>query len=79
MRENVLIEIDAKWVHRVNSPWYWLVEALSGVSISFAPVFLYWFGRDAERWKVLACFAIIYFVPLFYISLGHELVRAIRR
>jgi hypothetical protein len=79
MSDKITIEIDAKWARRVNSPLYWPIGALTGVSVSFAPMYLYWWGQRAETWKVLACFAVVYFVPLFYIRLGAEVIRAIRR
>jgi len=39
------IEIDSKWVKIVHSPVYWIVMTLQGVSITFAPLFLYWGGK----------------------------------
>ena len=38
--QRVSIEIDAKWVKIVRSPLFWIVVALQGVSLSFAPLFL---------------------------------------
>ena len=46
MSDKVVVEIDAKWVRRINSPWYWPVSALTGVSITFAPMLLYWYGQN---------------------------------
>ena len=40
--DKVTIEIDSKWVRIVRSPLYWIVAALQRVSITFAPLFLYW-------------------------------------
>ena len=37
--EKETIEIDSKWVKIVRSPLYWVVAALQGVSITFAPLF----------------------------------------
>ncbi len=80
MSDKVMIEVDAKWVRRINSPWYWAVSTLTGVSITFAPLFLYRYGQDGgATWKVATCFALIYLVPLFYIRLGAHVIRAIRR
>jgi hypothetical protein len=80
MSDKVTIEIDAKWVRRVKSPFYWAISALTGVSITFAPLFLYRYGQNgSETWKVLICFAVIYLVPLFYIDLAHEVITSIYR
>jgi len=39
--DKVTIEINSKWVRIVRSPLYWIVAALQGLSVSFAPLFLY--------------------------------------
>ncbi|MCX7428406.1 MAG: hypothetical protein NTW96_22605 [Planctomycetia bacterium] len=79
MCDKVTIEIDAKWARWINSPWCWPMAALTGVSITFAPLYLYWQGQTAETWKVAVCFAVIYLVPLFYIKLSTEVIRSLRR
>ncbi len=33
----VTIDIDSKWLKIAHSPLYWIVAALQGVSITFAP------------------------------------------
>ncbi len=80
----VTIEIDAKWLKIVRSPLYWIVVALQGVSVTFAPLFLYWSGRGsyfgAFQWIVVpVCFAVILFVPLFYFLLGSAVVSQLRK
>ena len=79
------VEIDSRWVRVVHSPIYtWIVTPLTGVAISFAPLFLYWCGKGTffpgTRWIVVpACFVVIYFVGMFYIALGSSVVTALRR
>ncbi len=41
----VLVEIDSRWVKIARSPIYVVIAALQGISVSFAPLFLYWSGR----------------------------------
>jgi hypothetical protein len=41
----VTVEVDQKWVSLARSPIYFVVAALAGVSITFAPLFLYWSGK----------------------------------
>ena len=79
----VTIEIDSKWVKMIRSPIYVIVSSLTGVSISFAPLFLYWSGKGKflPRYQWLAvplCFAVIYLVPLFYFRLGNIVAKAVR-
>ncbi len=82
--DKVTIEIDAKWVKIVRSPLYWIVAALQGVSITFAPLFLYWSGKGmfphgAERLVVPSCFAIILLVGFFYMLLGSAVIGELRK
>jgi hypothetical protein len=80
----VTIEVDSKWVKIVRSPLYWTVAALQGVSISFAPLLLYWSGKGffsprEKQFVVLLCFAAIFFVGMFYMLLGSEVIRELRK
>ena len=79
----LVVEIDSKWVKVVQSPVYWIVAALQGVSLTFAPLFLYWSGRGwfgGSKWIVMPlCFATIYLVGIFYMALGGAVVRALRK
>jgi hypothetical protein len=57
----VTVEIDQKWVTMARSPIYFIVSALTGVSVTFAPLFLYWSGKGKffpgyERITVPLCF-----------------------
>jgi len=82
--EKVTIEIDSRWVKIVHSPLYWIVAALQGVSITFAPLFLYWsgkgmFDRRSQCLLVPSCFAVILLVGFFYMLLGGAVVGELRK
>ncbi len=80
----VTVEIDQKWVRIVRSPIYFLVTALTGVSVTFAPLFLYWSGKgkfypDHEGIVVPLCFVVIFCIPCFYFPLGNAVAKEIRQ
>jgi len=82
--KRVTIEVDARWVKIVHSPLYWTVAILQGVSITFAPLFLYWSGKGwfLNRWEWLivpSCFAVILFVGFFYRLLGSVVIGELRK
>jgi hypothetical protein len=76
----VTVEISEVWVRRLNSPLFFVVATLTGVSISFAPLGLLMLGIF-NQWNVLtisgaaACFLMIYFVPLFYMRLAGQVIK----
>jgi hypothetical protein len=76
----ITIEIDPRWQKFVRSPFFYLVGAFQGVSISFAPLILYECGKGRmfagyEGVLVPACFALIYLIPLFYFFLGGQVIK----
>ena len=80
----VTIEIDSKWAKIVRSPVYFIVASMQGLSISFAPLFLYWSGRGtyfpgSQSVVVPSCFAIIVLVQLFYFLLGAAVIKELRQ
>ena len=80
----VTVEIGPAWASMVRSPLYLIVNALTGVSVSFAPLFLYWCGKGKffpeYGWIVVPlCFALIFFVPFFYIRLGSAVAWELRK
>jgi len=82
--EKVTIEIDSTWAKIARSPLYFVIVALQGVSVSFAPLFLYWCGKGGyfqgyERIVGPLCFAVIFLVPLFYFRLAGPVIRELRR
>lgn len=82
--DRVTIEIDSRWVKIVRSPLYWIVATLQGVSITFAPLFLYWSGKGklpfGSEWVIVpSCFAAILLVGLFYLRLGNAVVGELRK
>jgi hypothetical protein len=79
----VNIAIDSRWVKIIRSPLYVVVSALAGVSVSFAPLFLYWSGKGkflpGYEWLVVPlCFGVIYVVPAFYVCLGTVVAKRLR-
>jgi hypothetical protein len=82
--DKVTIEVDSKWVGRINSPLFAIVQALSGVSISFAPLFLYWAGSwgltGSTKWIVIiVCFALIVLVPGYYMWVASPIIGQLRK
>ena len=83
--ELVTVSIDAKWKRRVKSPYIMgPVAALTGVSVTFAPLFLFTRGPigQLEVWEwagVAASFLMIYPVPGFYMRLASEVMAALLR
>jgi hypothetical protein len=79
----VSIEVDSRWVKVARSPLFFIVTALQGVSVSFAPLFLYWSGKNyfsGLEWLVVPlCFGIILGVSLFYFWLGGSVIRQLRQ
>jgi|SRR6266566_8869083 len=54
-------------------PVYFGIAALTGVSISFCPYFLFLFGREGASftdWRVIVCLAVAYGVPMVYMRLA---------
>ncbi len=80
--EKVTIEISAKWGRLVRSPFMLIIAALQGVSISFAPLLLYWSGKGEfypdSQWILPVLFAIAYLIPLFYFFIGGPVVKELR-
>ena len=80
--EKITVQIDARWQKRINSPLMYLVGALTGVSITFAPYGLYMLGQQGVNlWHplVLLCLLAAYLVPYFYIRLAGEVIGQLYR
>jgi len=82
--DKVSIEIDSRWVKIARSPLYFVIVSLQGISVTFAPLFLYWSGRgnyfNGLEWIIVPlCFAIIFLVPVFYFLLGGSVIRQLRQ
>ena len=80
----VNVEIDSGWVQFVRSPGFMVVSALSGVSVTFAPYFLYLSGQGKffhghELLVVPLCFAVSCLVPLVYMRIGNAVIKELRR
>jgi len=82
--DKVSIEIDSRWIKVARSPVYFIIASLQGISVSFAPLFLYWSGRgnyfNGLEWLVVPlCFAVIFIVSVFYFLLGGSVIRQLRQ
>jgi hypothetical protein len=82
--DKVTIELDAKWVRQVNSPYMHIVWAFQGVAITFAPLFLFWAGTGNffSGYKLIVvplCFAAVYLIPMFYYRLGAAVIKELRK
>ena len=82
--DKVTIEISSKWAKIVRSPIYFVVAALQGVAVTFAPLFLYWSGKGnyflGYEWIITPiCFLLIYLISMFYFFLGAEVIRELRQ
>jgi hypothetical protein len=82
--DRALIEIDSRLVKILRSPVYFVIVALQGISVTFAPLFLYWSGkgnyfRGLEWLVVPLCFAVIFLVPGFYFWLGGSVIWQLRQ
>jgi hypothetical protein len=83
--EYVMVKVDAKWKRRIESPLiFGPIAALTGVSLTFAPLFLLWSGPIEKfgvvQWiTVPLCFLIIYLVPGFYMRLAAEVMAELRK
>jgi hypothetical protein len=82
--DKVSIEIDSRWVKIARSPFYFIIAAFQGISVSFAPLFLYRSGKgsyfDGLQWFVAPlCFGIIFVVSVFYFWLGGSVIRQLRQ
>jgi hypothetical protein len=80
----ISIEIDSRWVRIARSPVYFIVASLQGVSVSAAPLLLYWSGRrnyfGGFEWLIAPlCFAVIFLVSIFYFWLGGSVIRQLRQ
>lgn len=80
----VTIEVNSKWVARINSPLFIIVQALTGVSVSFAPLFLYWAGSwgltGPAKWiTIVVSYALIVIVPGYYMWFASPIIRQLRK
>jgi|GEM_PF-725207 len=76
------IVISAKWVRLIKSPLYYVVAALTGVSVTFLPIGMYMLGSShVEFWNpfVILCGLGIYIPTTFYFGLAAEVVRQVMK
>jgi hypothetical protein len=81
----VTVKVDARWQRRVKSPIVMgPIAALTGVSMTFAPMGLLWCGQVEQfglvQWIVAPlCLMTIYLVPGFYMRLAGEVIAELLR
>jgi len=76
----VWVEVDRKWIGRVQSPLFMVVAALTGVSITFAPLALLFLDYiplpSVYRWIVAGiCLTVIFVIPSWYMRLAGEVLK----
>lgn len=79
--ESITISVDSKWASIVRSPAYYVVAALTGVSVTFLPMFLYGFGRDGVAdtdWRVISCWLTTVLVTVVHFRLSAPVISALR-
>ena len=73
----MLVEIDEKWVRLINSPMGYIAGVLSGLSLTFAPIGLYFAGRSSESVggpMVFLCMAVILYCGFFHYKLAQAVM-----
>jgi hypothetical protein len=70
----IAVEVPADAYRLAQNPvLYFTIAGLTGVSVTFSPLFLYEFGREGvgwSDWRLWACFGVTFLVPMFYARLG---------
>lgn len=72
------VEIDDKWVARINSPMGFVANALAGVSITFAPLGMYASGGKMAPWAgiplAIVCMSVTLFCGFFHYKLAQAVM-----
>ena len=72
--ERIQVDVSRRLFRAMQfRPLALLVGALTGVSITFSPALLFYLGSQGAPfldWRVIACFAVTYLVPLVYVRFG---------
>jgi hypothetical protein len=80
----VMIPIGSRWAKVARSRWAIVPTALSGVSVSFAPLFLYFYGQGSEPlgppWLgMTVCWTVILLSGFFHINLSQHVLSQLRK
>ncbi|MEM9301681.1 MAG: hypothetical protein AAGE01_06200 [Pseudomonadota bacterium] len=74
----MVIEIDDRWVARINSPMGYWAAVLSGISLSFAPLGMYLsgvaLGPVAGITVATLCLVVILFCGFFHYKLAQAVM-----
>jgi hypothetical protein len=79
--ETVSVQVDSKWARIIRSPIYWVVTALTGVSVTFFPAYLLELGRNGHTffdWQVLLLWITTVAVTVVHFRLSTPVIRALR-
>ena len=72
--ETIEVRAPRFWFRAVRpAPVKYSLAVLTGVSISFAPLFLYFLGSSGTRmfdWRVLTCLAVAWVIPMTFMRFG---------
>ena len=76
----IWVEVDRKWIGRVQSPLFIVVSAFTGVSITFAPLALLFLNYiplpSVYRWTIAGiCLTLIFVIPGWYMRLAGEVLK----
>jgi hypothetical protein len=78
---NVVVQIPDRWQGFANSRLLVVVTALTCLSLSFAPVFLFQLAKAGVPYtdpSVIFCFASIVLLPLVYLRLAAVCIKQLR-
>ena len=78
---NVVVQIPDRWQRFANSRLLVVVTALTCLSLSFAPVFLFQLAKTGVTYtdpRVIVCFASIVLLPLIYLRLATVCIKQLR-
>jgi len=77
-QETMFVELNDKWVERINSPMGFVAGALAGVSITFAPLGMYFAGKamgpSAGLPVAALCMAVILYSGFFHYKLAQAVM-----
>lgn len=77
----ISIDLTEGWIKLAKSPVRTVIAALSCLSLSFGPLFLFTYGKEGLRYtdpKVIACFGAVFLIPLVYIRLASVVLTQVR-
>ena len=71
--QSVQVELPEHWVKLARSPLAVVITALTCLSLTFVPMFLFVLGKEGVSYldpRVILCFALIFLAPMVYLRLA---------